>query len=152
MLVGAALASVVAVAEPASSQRIRDIPDQTAQIYELMPDLPGYDDDTKWLQRVLLYHVRTKGRLTNSRFDWRLTFADFLGVNDPIYADQYPSGDTELNPLNSDREQFQTLTRQDRNEFLAAILQVYGNNSVTNPLELAGHGAQTESTSVTVEE
>ncbi|MEL7474795.1 MAG: hypothetical protein AAGJ55_01005 [Cyanobacteria bacterium J06555_12] len=150
--IGAALVSCAILTEPASAQRIRDIPEKAAQIYELVPDLPGSGEDERWLQRVLLYHVRTKGRLTDSRFDWRLTFADFLEANEPIFADQYPPGSTELNPLNGDREHFQAMTRQDRNEFLAAILEVYGNNSVTNSLELANQGGQTESTSVTVEE
>lgn len=152
MVLGVALAGATLLVEPAFAQRIRDIPERSAQIYELMPDLPEASEDGKWLQRVLLYHVRTKGRLANSRFDWRLTFADFLGVNDPIYTDQYPPDGTEVNPLNGDRDLFQAMTRHDRNEFLAAILEVYGNNSVTNSLELAGQGAQTESTSVTVEE
>lgn len=152
LFVGAALASLDTFRMPVFAQRIRDIPERTAQIYELMPDLPGSGEDEQWLQRILLYHVRTKGRLTDSRFDWRLTFADFLDANEPIYADQYPSGNTDVNPLTDDRQLFQAMTRQDRNEFLAAILEVYGNNSVTNPLELAGQADQTEATSVTVEE
>ncbi|MEM9569227.1 MAG: hypothetical protein AAF974_13070 [Cyanobacteria bacterium P01_E01_bin.34] len=150
--IGAALICCVVFAKPSFPQRIRDIPEKATQIYELVPDLPGGGEDERWLQRLLLYHVRTKGRLANSRFDWRLTFADFLGANETMYADQYPPGSTEVNPLNGDRDRFQTMTRQDRNEFLAAILQVYGNNSVTNSLELAGSASQTGSTSATVEE
>ncbi len=153
----AALACLLTLTDSASAQRIRDIPEKAEQIAELVPNLPAQEEREKWLQRILLYHVRTKGRLANSRFDWRLTFADFLGANNPMYADQYPPGDTEENPLNSDRELFQAMSRQERNEFLAAILEVYGNNSVTNSLELAGQGSQaarnsqTNSTSISVE-
>ena len=159
---GAILAFLPIHIHPVSAQRIRDIPERTAQIYELLPDLPLEDSyvslngevmaNSSWVQRILLYHIQTKGRLPNSRFDWRMTFADFLGANLPMYTNQYPGADIfAQNPLNGDRDLFQTLTRQERNQLLAAFLQVYGNNSVANSLELAHRDRASTSTSATVD-
>ena len=146
----------------AFGQRLRDIPEQVDLIYELMPELPLEDNyvsingevmsGSNWLKRLLLYHIQTQGRLPDSRFDWRMTFADFLGANEPIYANQYPGAASfATNPLNRDRELFRALTRQERNRLLEALEAVYGNTSVINPLEKLA-AVNGSSTSLTIQE
>lgn len=150
-----AIACAIALsAPPAFAQRLRDLTFTVDRIYERLPDLPLDNHyatlagrtaaESTWVKRVLLYHIRTKGRLPTSRFDWRLTFADYLEANVPMYASQYPGADSfSTNPLNGDRDRFQGLSRQDRSELLTTILDVYESPDIANPLQLAATGATT---------
>ncbi|WP_051039806.1 hypothetical protein [Synechococcus sp. PCC 7336] len=139
---------------PATAQRLRDLTFMVDRIYERLPDLPRENNyvsltgrsapESTWVKRLFLYHIRTQGRLPTNRFDWRLTFADYLGANVPMYASQYPGADSFLtNPLSGDRDRFQALSRQDRNRLLATILDIYESPDIINPLQLAVTGATT---------
>ena len=139
---------LLALGLPAQAQRLRDIPQVVEDIYEAMPQLPLENtyqtsegetiSSSSWLQRVLLYHIRTQGRLPDSYLDWKLTFADYQGVNVPMFASAYPGADQfTVNPLNRDRELFQSLGREERRQLLDMFLATYGMADLQNPLELS---------------
>ncbi len=123
---------------PAWSQ-LRLIPEAAEQVYAAIPDLPLENTYTPGptsnvppqqdtlIRRMMLYHLQEKGRSLTSRLDWKLTFADYLGANEPILAATYPGSQwlTE-NPLNGDRQAFQTLTRSERNQLLETLLITFG--------------------------
>lgn len=131
---------------PARAQ-LREIPRITSEVYAAMPDLPredhyitssGEDLDSTFLRRVLLYHMRAEGRSLYSRLDWKLTFADYLGINLTMYAQLYPGHDQfSENPYSGDIAAFQSLSAAQRDRLLAALLASVDFNGVENSLDVA---------------
>ncbi|WP_218080719.1 hypothetical protein [Anthocerotibacter panamensis] len=118
------IVALPAMALPSPSQA-------TVQVYRELPFLPkgviGADAAAQNLiRRLVTYHTFVKGRSPYSRFDWKLTLADYLGYNESLRPDEYP-GREELpsNPLQSDKKLINDLTRSQRDALIAALLQVY---------------------------
>ncbi|MFN5515313.1 MAG: hypothetical protein ACK5CA_11330 [Cyanobacteriota bacterium] len=96
------------------------------QIYEQLPDLPkenSYrrqdngepDPDHTLISRLIRYHRDIQKRQTRYRFDWKLTLADYLGINEPMEPERYPGNSTlQTNPLATDTTAIRALTRQQR--------------------------------------
>ena len=72
-----------------------------AQVYERVPGLPREDryisretnktdKDSTLVSRLIRYHDTVKGRSTNYRMDWKITLADYLGINDYFVEGRYP--------------------------------------------------------------
>jgi hypothetical protein len=110
------------------------------QVYQRLPDLPRENryisqetgevaENDTLIQRLIRYHLYTKGRSPLSRFDWKLTVADYLGVNEVMSENQYPSGNRlNENPMLSDREVISSLTRAERNDLVNAIVELINPN------------------------
>ena len=90
----------VAIAQPPQTRVVR-IRDVWQQVYQQMPDLPKENNyvslengevaaEDTLIGRLIRYHVYVKGRSPLSRFDWKLTLADYLGVNEAMLESQYP--------------------------------------------------------------
>jgi hypothetical protein len=107
------------------------------RIYEQMPDLPRANsyrsvatgearpNDT-FISRLIQYHVQIKARRLGSRMDWKLTFADLLGVNGPVFPEQYVGFEILTpNPTVEDLKLVEGLTRRQRLQLvdLLAALQ-----------------------------
>lgn len=96
------------------------------QIYEQLPDLPKentyrrrdngeLDPDHTLISRLIRYHRDIQKRQTRYRFDWKLTLADYLGLNEPMEPERYPGNSTlQTNPLATDTAAIRALTRQQR--------------------------------------
>lgn len=96
------------------------------QIYEQLPELPkenNYrrrdngepDPDHTLLSRLIRYHRDIQKRQTRYRFDWKLTLADYLGLNEPMEPERYPGNSTlKTNPLATDTAAIRALSRQQR--------------------------------------
>ncbi len=147
-LVGLVVAWQLMVLSPPPVQaQLREIPRITEAVYTAMPSLPRLDQfqtaageslDTSFVRRVLLYHMRSEGRALNSRLDWKLTFADYLGINLTMFAQQYPGADQfSENPYTADLEAFRALTRADREQLLAALLDAVEFDGIVNSLDVA---------------
>ena len=107
------------------------------QVYKLDPDLPlenqyvnqstGKVSETNTLiSRLVRYHTFTKGRSPLYRLDWKLTLADYLGVNDRISVSAYPGADSlRSNPAQSDIAIIQKLTRTQRDRLVQALVGVF---------------------------
>lgn len=117
------------------------------QAYQFLKNLPlanqylsqetgAVAEDNTLLIRFIRYHQYVKRRPVQYRFDWKLTFADYLDANEPMLEAQYP-GKTTLteNPYSSDRQIIQSLTRQQRDELITVLINIYNppvNNSNSN--------------------
>ena len=107
------------------------------QVYRLLPELPlenqyidrengKVSEDNTLLSRLIRYHVYVKGRPFSYRLDWKLTLADYLGANERISPETYPSGDAlKTNPLAGDRAAIGKLSRIQRDELVRVLVSVF---------------------------
>jgi len=106
----------------------------TAQIlYDRLPFLPleneYVDEDgqsvpeSTLLTRMLQYHTGVKQRQPFFRLDWKLTLADYLGVNETIQADTYPNSRTfRENPMDGDVAAVRQLSREQRAQLVDTVV------------------------------
>lgn len=106
-------------------------------VYERLPDFPLENqyieletgdpaENNTLADRLIRYHVFVKNRPPNSRLDWKFTLADYLGVNEPMLAYQYPGSDSlETNPLSRDMEIVSQFDRQQRNELVEVMVSIF---------------------------
>ncbi|MEA5580615.1 hypothetical protein VB620_04575 [Nodularia harveyana UHCC-0300] len=133
--------------QPAIAQRISP-GDIWQQVYQEIPDLPKENqyiskdtgtiaEENTLVSRLITYHIYRKGRAPNYRLDWKLTLADYLNANEIIYDHSYPGNDTlKQNPLESDRTVITNLTRQQRNQLVQVLTDIFNptsQNSQTTP-------------------
>lgn len=134
--------------EPVQAQ---DAPSQNPQritienvwqrVYELLPDFPKENQyisketgeqatSNTLVARLLRYHLYVKGRPPIYRLDWKLTIADYLGVNDVMFEGVYPGGDTlRQNPMDSDRAVITRLTRSQRDALVNTLVNIFNPNA-----------------------
>jgi hypothetical protein len=106
-------------------------------VYQRLPELPlenqYVNKDTRRAEpentligRLIRYHVFVKGRSAWLRFDWKLTLADYLGVNEPIEEATYPSGGTlRSNPYAGDIAAIRRLTRAQRESLGQTLVEAF---------------------------
>lgn len=106
------------------------------RFYAAMPSFPKEDQykpsnrqnftPSTLVERLVQYHTMIKGRNPQLRFDWKLTLADYLGLNDVITVQNYP-GSTFLtrNPLDGDRTAIRQLSRQQRLQLIQTLVSIY---------------------------
>ncbi|MDJ1169329.1 hypothetical protein PMG71_07820 [Roseofilum sp. BLCC_M154] len=106
-------------------------------VYEQLPDFPLENDyvstltgevnpDNTLVERLIRYHLYVKKRTPLYRLDWKLTLADYLGANEIMYEESYPSADvlTE-NPFKRDRQAVENLTRSQRDALIDVLVSLY---------------------------
>lgn len=115
-------------------------------VYQRLPDLPlenqyvnketrQVESENTLIGRLIRYHVFVKGRSAWLRFDWKLTLADYLGVNEPIVETTYPSGGTlRENPYEGDIAAIRRLTRAQRAALIATLVGAFA-PQVARPAE-----------------
>lgn len=121
---------------PAFAQRFD--PDAVwQQVYEQLPDLPLENQyihretgkavpDNTLVGRFIRYHIYVKGRPPIYRLDWKLTLADYLGINEFIDAEIYPSSDTlTINPTADDIAAINGLNREQRDALVQTIVDIF---------------------------
>jgi hypothetical protein len=111
------------------------------QVYQQLPNLPKENkynskdsgkvaENNTLASRLIRYHVYVKGRSPIYRLDWKLTLADYLGVNEIMYETTYPGNDTlQQNPIAGDRTAIQKLTRQQRNALVQVLANLFNPSS-----------------------
>lgn len=128
----------------AQSSRIQQAMDV---IYAELPEFPleniyvsgkGPQPQNTLVRRILAYHIHTQGRSRLSRLDWKLTLADYLDLNEPMFAGVYPSANVlTVNPHSRDRQVVQALSRQERDALLAAIYKAFDVDAEFQSLAIA---------------
>jgi hypothetical protein len=117
------------------------------QIYQQLPDLPlenqyvsretgKVSEDNTLVGRLIRYHIYVKGRPPNYRLDWKLTLADYLGANERVVPETYPSGTAfRTNPVVGDTTAINNLNRAQRDALVQALVNVFApaTNSDTTP-------------------
>ncbi|MGB3613730.1 MAG: hypothetical protein WBA10_08050 [Elainellaceae cyanobacterium] len=123
--------------QPAAAQGIISHRTVAAQIYAQMPELPlenhyersdtgDVDDSNTLISRVVRYHLFVQRRQPIYRLDWKLTLADYLGVNDWVVEPIYPGADVlERSPRNGDMTAVRTLTLAQRQALVDALVAIY---------------------------
>jgi|GEM_PF-2388606 len=112
---------------------------QTASrfIYTQIPDFPTENqyldrrsgmvnpEDTL-VSRLLRYHMVTKTRVPSLRFDWKMTLADYLDINEPMFEERYPGTDTlQPEPMRSDRAAVSRLTPAQRSTLVNFLVAAF---------------------------
>ncbi|MGD1849236.1 MAG: hypothetical protein ACFCBU_01030 [Cyanophyceae cyanobacterium] len=113
------------------------IGDRWQRVYDRMPEIPlentyvrretdEVDPTDTLVTRMMRYHMYSKGRSTRFRLDWKLTLADYLGINELIPPDTYPSNSrlTE-NPRYGDIQAIAQLSRNQRNRLIETLIAVF---------------------------
>jgi hypothetical protein len=112
-----------------------------AEVYRRLSQLPQenkyivketgqIDADNTLVSRFIRYHQYVKNRPVNYRLDWKLTLADYLGVNEPIQSSRYPGSQTlKVNPQESDSSIINKLTRTQRNELIDTLVSIYNSQT-----------------------
>ncbi len=149
-----AISTVVVAAElpPTSSQANRSNPSHSnsiqisqrirrkniwQEVQKQLPDLPQENhyisnltgkisESNTLVRRMIEYHNFRKGRSPRSRFDWKLTLADYLDIHEVILADNYPgTRKLKTNPITGDKAAIQALDRQQRQQLVNTIVSLY---------------------------
>jgi len=96
------------------------------------------------ITRLIRYHQYIKRRPVQYRFDWKLTLADYLDSNEPMLLDQYPGRTLfTINPFEEDRRIIQSLTRQQRNQLINILVNIYNpQNANLNQNNSSDHNQQ----------
>ncbi len=122
--------------QPAYAQRITP-GDVWQAVYQQLPDLPRENkyirkengqvaENNTLVNRLIRYHVYTKGRAPIYRLDWKLTLADYLGANEIMYDSSYPGNDTlRQNPIEGDRKAITRLTRSQRDALVQVLVNIF---------------------------
>jgi hypothetical protein len=124
----------------ATAQPILRTEDVWRQVYEQLPDFPlenqyinketgEVSSNNTLVSRLMRYHIYTKGRTPAYRLDWKLTLADYLGVNERMSATAYPSADTlRTNPMQGDITAIRALNRVQRDALVQTLVAVFNPN------------------------
>ena len=126
--------------QPASAQRITPS-DVWQLVYQQLPDFPRENkyiskengkvaESNTLANRLIRYHIYTKGRAPIYRLDWKLTLADYLGANEIMYDTTYPGNDAlQKNPIEGDRKAIKSLTRSQRDALVQVLVNIFNPTS-----------------------
>jgi hypothetical protein len=119
---------------PVASFAQVDTPGDLSQVvYKKLPNLPLENQyirtqtnkpatESTLVSRLVQYHS-LKGRSPLYRLDWKITLADYLGVNDFLRPEIYPGNAfLKTSPLERDRKVIQALTQSQRNMLIGALV------------------------------
>jgi hypothetical protein len=107
------------------------------QVYEQLPDFPlenqyisietgDVAESNTLASRLIRYHTFIKGRPPNYRFDWKLTLADYLGVNELMLAEVYPGNEMlRTNPMPGDVAVLRQLNMAQRNALVDVLVRIF---------------------------
>jgi hypothetical protein len=126
--------------QPAYAQRITPS-DVWQLVYQQLPDFPRENkyiskengkvaENNTLVNRLIRYHIYTKGRAPIYRLDWKLTLADYLGANEIMYDTTYPGNDSlRENPIEGDRKAISRLTRNQRDALVQVLVNIFNPTS-----------------------
>ncbi len=113
-------------------------PEQAAtMVYEKLSYLPKenqyirqdtgeIDPNHTLISRFIRYHRDLKRRTPNVALDWKITLADYLGVNESMKEDRYPGNSTlRSNPMETDVKAIRELNRRQRQELVDLLVSLY---------------------------
>lgn len=89
------------------------------------------DPEETLVSRLIRYHIVTKNRAPMLRFDWRLTLADYLDVNEPMIEDRYPGTNTlRPEPMRGDRLAVSRLTPAQRTNLINLVVAAFTTSAI----------------------
>jgi hypothetical protein len=130
------VAVLLVIVQPLVAQDLR-VGEAWQQVYQLLPDFPLENqyinretgkvaESNTLISRLIRYHIYVKARPVNYRLDWKLTLADYLGVNERMPASTYPSADTlRTNPFQNDVAVIRSLNRTQRDALVQTLVNIF---------------------------
>lgn len=124
------------LAEPAVAQRLNAKLAADA-VYSQLPELPKANQyrrrkgnkpatNSTLVSRLIQYHTFVKGRSPQYRFDWKITFADYLGLYESLREKEYPGhAFLKESAMESDRKLIRQLTRKQRLALTQILSDLY---------------------------
>ncbi|MEA5535944.1 hypothetical protein [Crocosphaera sp. XPORK-15E] len=138
--------------QPVNAQDLR--PEQAAAIiYQKQPDLPKenqyksvetgeIDPNHTLISRFIRYHRDFKRRSSLLGLDWKITLADYLGINQSIRENNYPGVSTlTTSPLEADIEAIRQLNRRQRQALVDELVKLYTPETPKTTTETEGKPA-----------
>jgi hypothetical protein len=132
------------IENPAQAQFVQ--PEAIApRLYQRLPDFPQHNQyisvetgevapSNSLATRLIRYHLYIKNRPSLYRFDWKITLADYLGVNNPMPANAYPGATTlQENPMEADIAAIRSLNRKQREELVDALVSLFNPEAASQP-------------------
>jgi len=122
----------------------------SAIVYQQLPYLPKeneyrrketgeIDPEHTLISRFIRYSQDLKKRTNRYRFDWKLTLADYLGVNEIIEPETYPGSITlTTNPFETDVKAIRALNRRQRQELVDLLAFIYKPQVTEKPAKSKG--------------
>jgi len=119
---------------PSQRPRVREV---APLVYAQLPDLPQenhyvnetdgvVDPENTLVARLVRYHLYVQLRPLQYRLDWKLTLADYLGVNEQIDLETYPGARAlQTNPLMGDRQVISQLSRSQRDRLVETLTRIF---------------------------
>jgi hypothetical protein len=135
--------TVVLLSASTSFAQLTSPPDVAQFVYKRLPTLAQENQyirsennkqavESTLVSRMVQYHNSTKGRSPNYRLDWKITLADYLGLNEVIQPETYPGyAFLKKNPLESDRTVIQKLNASQRNALVQALVDAFTGSQAT---------------------
>ncbi|EAZ89525.1 hypothetical protein [Crocosphaera chwakensis] len=129
-----------------------------AIIYQELPYLPQenqyrsaetgeIDSEHTLMSRFIRYHKDFQRRSPQYSLDWKVTLADYLGVNRSIRESNYPGSTLQTNPLTQDIEVIRQLSRRQRQQLVDLLVKIYNPQSQATTNKPVPQEEQTEETS-----
>ncbi|HIK16037.1 MAG TPA: hypothetical protein IGS53_12235 [Leptolyngbyaceae cyanobacterium M33_DOE_097] len=124
-------------ATPAIAQNRVQLDQAWRSVYQQLPDIPKenqyisaetnqVDENDTLVGRLIRYHLYEKQRPPFFRLDWKLTLADYLGVNELMEPTTYPSAkQLKINPMEGDIAAIKRLNRAQRNALVQALTDAF---------------------------
>jgi hypothetical protein len=126
---------------PPVAAQVTKLQDVADQVYQRIPDFPKENQyvsrqtnkvaaDNTLVKRLIQYHTLVKGRSPIYRLDWKITLADYLGLNDLLEKSTYPAHALlKTNPMAGDRAAINRLNRVQRDRLVQVLVDIYTTQS-----------------------
>ena len=130
-------ATIISHFPSAQAQDFSSPEQQALLVYQALPTLPKENqykhrrrkktvENNTLVSRMIRYHAYTKGRSPEYRLDWKITLADYLGLNDYMAEKTYPGAAfLKPNPFEADVATVRTFSAKQRNDLIQALVNVY---------------------------
>ncbi len=106
-------------------------------LYQAVPDFPKgtrpeeSQADQSLIRRLITYHLYIKNRSPYSRFDWKLTLADYLGYNEIVAMESYPGRDAlGITIFINDQRLINKLSPGQRETLILNLLKIYRDSAL----------------------
>ncbi len=110
-------------------------------------DTGEIDPEHTLISRFIRYHQDLQKRPVIYALDWKITLADYLGLNEPIVPERYPGSATlQENPAEKDLELISRLNRRQRQELVDLLVSLYKTNAGPSPQPAAESTSQPTTT------
>ncbi|MGG6293541.1 hypothetical protein ACQ4M4_03870 [Leptolyngbya sp. AN02str] len=113
---------------------VRNVDEVTTLVYEQFPELleaPNEQQATDqnlratFIYRMVRYHI-LRARSPIHRLDWKLTLADYLGINETILPEYYDRiGNYTVEDLEQDQAAIAALSRPQREALITTLVTIY---------------------------